>query len=97
MIMKEKLQDAAARARLEYAEKEANLEKEELIIEIERKIWDERRTVSEVDARVNVMEAMMKENSQGDLDSLSSIKEERTKDYIAKLPVHTYPRNPSYK
>ena len=44
MLMKDKLQASATRARLEYAEKEANLEQEELInkIKTERKILDER-------------------------------------------------------
>ena len=50
--------------------------------------------MSEAEARVNAVEAMMKENSRGDLDSLSSIKEERTRYYVDKLPVHPNPINP---
>ena len=74
------LQVATARAWLEYVEKEADLEKQELKIRTERKILDERRALSEADARVNIMESMMKESSQaeGDHDSLSSIKAARS-------------------
>ena len=52
--------------------------------------------MSEAEARVDVdvIEVMMREHSQGDLDSLSSIQNVRTKNYIEDTRVHTYPSNP---